>query len=120
MYELRIQQPRRPVVSLFRLNASIRVEGSHSRSLADLVEEGCRAPHPGEEVVVRDLGLDPVPATTWPAVVSTLGVPEDRWTDEQRSAVALATEAADQLLAADAYLFAVPLYNFGVSQHFKA
>jgi len=25
----------------------------------------------------------------------------------------------DELIAADALLFAVPLYNFGVSQHFK-
>jgi len=106
-------------MSLFRLNASIRVEGSHSRALADIVEEGWRANHPGEDVVVRDIGLDPMPATAWPTVVSTLGVPEDKWTDEQRAAVALATEAADQLLAADAFLFAVPLYNFGVSQHFK-
>lgn len=27
---------------------------------------------------------------------------------------------ADELFASDAFLFAVPLYNFGVSQHFKA
>jgi FMN-dependent NADH-azoreductase len=26
----------------------------------------------------------------------------------------------DELVAADAYVFAVPLYNFGVPQHFKA
>ena len=96
-------------MSLFRLNASIRVEGSHSRALADIVEEGWRANHPGEDVVVRDIGLDPIPATAWPTVVSTLGVPEDKWTEQQRAAVALATEAADQLLAADAFLFAVPL-----------
>ncbi len=31
----------------------------------------------------------------------------------------VAAELADELIAADALLFAVPLYNFGVSQHFK-
>jgi FMN-dependent NADH-azoreductase len=35
------------------------------------------------------------------------------------SAVALAAALVDELLAADAILLAVPLYNFGVSQHFK-
>ena len=34
-------------------------------------------------------------------------------------AVALAATLTDELAAADALLFAVPLYNFGVSQHFK-
>jgi FMN-dependent NADH-azoreductase len=38
---------------------------------------------------------------------------------EQRDAVDLAKALMDELLAADAILFAVPLYNFGVSQHFK-
>ncbi|UUT34458.1 NAD(P)H-dependent oxidoreductase [Microbacterium elymi] len=32
----------------------------------------------------------------------------------------LATTLADELFAADALLFAVPLYNYGVSQHVKA
>ena len=32
---------------------------------------------------------------------------------------ALATRFADELIDADALLFAVPLYNYGVSQHFK-
>jgi FMN-dependent NADH-azoreductase len=40
-------------------------------------------------------------------------------TGEQRDAVALAAELVNELLDAEALLFAVPLYNFGVSQHFK-
>ena len=42
-----------------------------------------------------------------------------RSADEQ-AAVRLAADLTDELLDADAFLFAVPLYNFGVSQHFKA
>jgi FMN-dependent NADH-azoreductase len=106
-------------MSLFRLNASIRVAGSHSRELADIVEQQWCAAHPDERVVVRDIGLDPVPATAWSTVVSAFGAPEDQRTGAQRDAIALASFAVDQLLAADALLFAVPLYNFGVSQHFK-
>jgi FMN-dependent NADH-azoreductase len=45
--------------------------------------------------------------------------PEDERTPEQREAVAIATREVDLLVDADAALFAVPLYNFGVSEHFK-
>ncbi|MEU0840828.1 NAD(P)H-dependent oxidoreductase [Streptomyces sp. NPDC005962] len=38
---------------------------------------------------------------------------------EQREALALAASLTDELAGADALLFAVPLYNWGVSQHFK-
>ena len=40
-------------------------------------------------------------------------------TPEQRSAAALAAALADELLAADALLLAIPLYNFGIPQHVK-
>jgi len=45
--------------------------------------------------------------------------PPESLTEEQQAALALASTLADELIAADALLFAVPLYNFGVSQHFK-
>ncbi len=106
-------------MSLFRLDASIRTEGSHSREIADIVEREWRQGHPDAEVVSRHLGLDPVPADAWGAAVGAAYVPADQRSPEQRAAAALAAEAVDQLVAADALLFAVPLYNFGVSQHFK-
>jgi FMN-dependent NADH-azoreductase len=106
-------------MSLFRLDASIRVDGSHSREIADIVEREWQASHPRAEVVRRHVGTDPVPATAWATAVSAAYVPEAQRSADQRGAAALAAEAVDQLVAADALLFAVPLYNFGVSQHFK-
>jgi FMN-dependent NADH-azoreductase len=107
-------------MSLFRLDASIRVEGSHSREIADIVEQEWRTSHPNSPVVRRHIGLEPVPATAWPTAVGASMTPADERTTEQREAVALAAGIADELIDADALLFAVPLYNFGVSQHFKA
>ncbi|MEV7341746.1 NAD(P)H-dependent oxidoreductase [Streptomyces sp. NPDC093544] len=107
-------------MSLFRLDASIRVEGSHSREIADIVEQEWRTAHPDSQVVTRHIGIDPIPATAWSTAVNATYVPEDHRSPEQIGAVNLAAEAADQLIGADALLFAVPLYNFGVSQHFKA
>ncbi|MGB3731996.1 FMN-dependent NADH-azoreductase [Microbacterium sp.] len=106
-------------MSLFRLDASILPATSASHSLADLVEAEWTSSHPDSTVTRRDLSVDPVPATTWAAAVTAKFVsPEDR-SDEQRRAQALASTFADEMLQADALLFAVPLYNYGVSQHFK-
>ncbi|MFJ2829705.1 FMN-dependent NADH-azoreductase [Streptomyces sp. NPDC087263] len=107
-------------MSLFRLDASIRVEGSHSREIADIVEQEWRTAHPDSQVVTRHIGIDPIPATAWLTAVNATYVPEDRRSPDQIGALNLAAEAAGQLIGADALLFAVPLYNFGVSQHFKA
>jgi FMN-dependent NADH-azoreductase len=106
-------------MSLLRLDASIRVDGSHSRQIADIVENEWHAANPDAEIVRRHLGADPIPATAWATAVSGAYVPEDQRSADQRAAAALAAEAVDQLVEADALLFAVPLYNFGVSQHFK-
>jgi FMN-dependent NADH-azoreductase len=106
-------------MSLFRLDASIRTEGSHSRAIADIVEQEWQAHHPEGTVVRRHLGADPIPATAWANAVFTSWTPEGSRSPEQKAAQALAAEAVDQLVEAEALLFAVPLYNFGVSQHFK-
>ena len=106
-------------MSLFRLDASILPASSASRSLADLVEAEWTAAHPDSTVTRRDLALDPVPATAWAdAVTGGFVAPADR-TEAQNAARDLATAFADELIGADALLFAVPLYNYGVSQHFK-
>lgn len=107
-------------MSLFRLDASIRAEGSASRAIADIVETEWRAGNPGAPVTRRHIGTSPVPATAWGAAVSAGATAADDRTPEQAEAVALARALGDELVDADALLFAVPLYNFGVSQHFKA
>ena len=108
------------MTTLFRLDASIRPEGSASRELADLVQEEWLAAHPGARVERRDLGTDPLPADAWAAAVSAGFVPEHERTAEQAAAAKLAGTLVDELLDADAILLAIPLYNFGVSQHVKA
>jgi FMN-dependent NADH-azoreductase len=106
-------------MKFFRLDASLRTEGSVSRALADAVEQEWIHEHPGSDVVRRDLGLNPLPQV-WPAAVAALMSPPDQpRTDEQRAAAGLAAELVDELVSADAYVFAVPIYNWGVPQHVK-
>jgi FMN-dependent NADH-azoreductase len=106
-------------MSLFRLDASIRIDGSTSRALGDIVEREWRAGHPHAEVTRRHLGTDPIPSTSWAEAVAGSMTPPDARTPGQQAAAALAATLTDELEGADALLFAVPLYNFGVSQHFK-
>jgi FMN-dependent NADH-azoreductase len=107
-------------MSLFRLDASIRTAGSHSREIADIVENEWQQNHPSEQVVRRDLAQSPIPAEAWVAAVSAGWTPAEARTAEQDAAVALAAKEVDRLLEGDELLFAAPLYNYGVSQHFKA
>lgn len=106
-------------MTLFRLDASIRVEGSASREIADIVVDEWLAAHPGDRVERRHIGVDVLPADAWAHAVTAMYVPESDRSPEQKSAGALAAALLDELLSADAIVLAVPLYNFGVSQHVK-
>jgi FMN-dependent NADH-azoreductase len=106
-------------MTLFRLDASLFPSTSASRALGDIVEEQWTAAHPDSTVVRRDLVADPVPATAWQNAVMGGFTPEEQRTQAQRDAIALAATFADEMVSAEALLFAVPLYNYGVSQHVK-
>jgi FMN-dependent NADH-azoreductase len=106
-------------MKLFRLDASIKIDGSISREVADTAEKAWRAVHPEGEIIRRDVGQQPLSLSAWPAAHAAKSLPPADRTPEQAEATALAATLADELLAADAYLFAVPLYNFGVPAHVK-
>jgi FMN-dependent NADH-azoreductase len=106
-------------MSLFRLDASIREDGSTSRALADLVEEHWQQTAPDAPVVRRHIGVNPLPSDAWATALAAGATPDGDRTEQHREALALAGTLIDELDHADAYLFAVPLYNFGPSQHFK-
>ncbi|MEJ2866054.1 FMN-dependent NADH-azoreductase [Actinomycetospora flava] len=106
-------------MTLFRLDSSIRTEGSVSREVADTLERAYLEQHPDGTVVRRDLRTDPVPADAWPTAALAGFTPDDQRSDDQRAAVDLAARLADEVEGADALVIATPLYNFGVSQQLK-
>jgi FMN-dependent NADH-azoreductase len=61
-----------------------------------------------------------LPATAWASSVFADRSRAQDFTPEERDAVDLARTVSDEMLGADAFLCAVPLYNVGVSQHVKA
>ena len=89
-------------MSLFRLDASTRADNSHSRAIADIVEQQWRDAHPGDLIVRRHVGVEPIPATAWATAVFAGRTPAQERTEEQNGALALAATLTDELVAADA------------------
>jgi FMN-dependent NADH-azoreductase len=106
--------------TIFRLDSSIRTEGSVSRGVADTLENAIIEAEGNDTVVNRrDIAADPLPGDAWATAAMAGFVPETEWTAEQRSAKALAARLADEVESADVLIIGAPLYNFGVSQHLK-
>jgi len=106
-------------MTLLRVDASIQGPRSQSSALADLVVEEYAAARPGEPVVTRHLGQHPLPSDAWSLALGANATPEDERTPAQADALRLAHTVAAELREADHAVLALPLYNFGVSQHVK-
>ncbi len=96
---------------LFRLDASLFPDNSTSRGLADSFERVWSLEHPDGVVIRRDLGTAPVPPIDAAAVSAGFVPAEDR-SAEQVAAAELADQLVDELVSSDAFLLAVPLYNW--------
>ena len=106
-------------MSVLRIDSSIQGSWSASSALADLVMSELAASRPEVPVVSRHLAADPLPADAWPTAIGAGATPVDDRTPEQQAAVALAAELAEELRRAELAVLALPLYNWGVSQHVK-
>jgi FMN-dependent NADH-azoreductase len=106
-------------VTLLRVDASIQGPRSASSALADQVMAQFSAIRPDETIVTRHIGSDPLPSDAWPLAIGGNYTPEADRTPEQAAAVRLAATIAAELSDADAAVLALPLYNWGVSQHVK-
>jgi FMN-dependent NADH-azoreductase len=105
--------------TIFRLDSSIRTEGSVSRAVADTLETALVDELGDATVTRRDVGLHPLPGELWATSAFAGFVPAADWSAEQAAAKAAAAEVADEVAAADVVIIATALYNFGVSQHLK-
>lgn len=106
-------------MSVLRVDATIQGDRSASSALADLVLAEVASTHPALPVVRRHLGREPLPSDAWAAAVAAGMTPEPERTDQQRRALAAAEQVAGELQQASSAVLALPLYNFGVSQHVK-
>lgn len=106
-------------MSVLRVDATIQGDRSASSALADIVLDQFATALPDVPVVRRHLGQDPLPPHAWEAAITGSYIPEADRTPAQREALATAQRLATELQQASSAVLALPLYNFGVSQHAK-
>jgi FMN-dependent NADH-azoreductase len=106
-------------VTVLRIDASIQGPYSASTELADLAEAEWLSVRPETTFVRRHVGAEPLPADAWAHAALSAFTPDEQRPAEQRAAFALASELTNELREAEAVILALPLYNWGVSQHAK-
>ena len=107
------------MVNILHIDSSPRAERSHSRELSKEFVSGWRAAHPEDAIAYRDLGHYPVPHVDEPWIAAAFSPPETH-TPELTEAIRISDELVDEFLAADRYVFGVPMYNFNIPSTFKA
>ena len=104
---------------LLRIDASPRLQESHSRKMADLFQKAWLDVHPKDELIVRDLALDPVPHIRQATIQAFYAAP-DELTPDLQSALDLSDQLIDELLSADIVILSTPMHNFSLPSVLKA
>ena len=105
--------------TLLQINASLYSDQGQSSRLASRFAEKWLESNPGGQVVVRDLGVAPVPHMTAERFQAFLAAPEQR-SGEQARYVAESDQLIGELEMADAVVFGLPMYNFGIPSTLKS
>jgi FMN-dependent NADH-azoreductase len=105
-------------MNILQINSSARRDASQSTRLATRIVERLRDADPEATVIVRDLNLVPHPILD-EAALGALFTPAESRTAEQSARVAQDDALIAEVMAADAIVLGVPMYNFGVSSQLK-
>jgi FMN-dependent NADH-azoreductase len=104
---------------ILHIDVSPRAERSVSRTLTKELIKAWKDAHPDDTVAYRDLGHYPVPMVDEPWIAASFTPPELA-TPELVVGIKTSEELVDEFLAADLYVFGVPMYNLSVPASFKA
>ncbi|MBE9107556.1 FMN-dependent NADH-azoreductase [Nostoc cf. edaphicum LEGE 07299] len=107
------------MVKILHIDSSPRGERSHSRELSKEFVSSWKAAHPEDAIAYRDIGRHPVPHVHEAWIAAAFSPPETH-TPELTEALRISNELVDEFLAADRYVFGVPMYNFNIPSTFKA
>ncbi|HEY4997669.1 MAG TPA: FMN-dependent NADH-azoreductase, partial [Usitatibacter sp.] len=105
--------------TLLQIQASIFSDGGESSRLANRFASRWKADNPGAQMVVRDLGHEPIPHLSAERFQSFLAKPEER-TPAQDAVASFSDALIEELERADVIVLGLPMYNFGVPSTLKA
>ena len=107
-----------PNLRVLRVDASARVEGSVTRQMADRLVDGLAARMGSLDVIRRDVAQG-VPFVDADWVAANFTDPDTR-TVAHRQILAGSDVLVEEVKAADVWVIATPIYNFGVPASLKA
>ncbi len=107
------------LMRLLHVDSSARHAGSSSRALSAFFVDALRRGLPGLEVDRLDVAVDPPPHAT-ELFTAAAYTPADQRTPEMIEALRVSDALCDRVLAADAIVLGVPMYNFGMPSALKA
>jgi FMN-dependent NADH-azoreductase len=105
--------------NILLVQSSPRLEQSTSRKVAENFINIAKSKYPELSVTVRDLTKTPVPHVDNDLINSYFTAPADR-SKEANEIIKFSDTLTDELLAADAIVLALPMWNFGVPSVVKA
>ena len=106
-------------MTLLQIQSSLLAGEGQSSRLAERFVAEFRRNHPAADVIVRDVGRDPVPHLTAERFQAFLAQPAAR-TPQQQAVAAFSDALIDELRRADVIVLGLPMYNFGVPSTLKA
>ncbi|GLX91738.1 FMN-dependent NADH-azoreductase 3 [Pseudomonas fragi] len=101
------------------IESSARQHDSFSRQLTRQFISQWQAAHPGDQMTVRDVALNPVPHLDTHLLGGWMK-PEDQRSEAEQTSLQRSNELTDELLAADVLVMAAPMYNFAIPSTLKA
>lgn len=104
---------------ILHLDSSPRGARSISRTLTNEFITTWKQIQPNDTVTYRDLGHYPVPPIDESWIAASFS-PSEQVTPELSGALNLSNELIDELLAAELYVFGIPMYNYSIPANFKA
>lgn len=105
--------------TLLQITSSITGDNSHSTRLSNEFVARWQAQNPNGKVIVRDLAAEGIPHLDG-ARLGALFTPAESRSAEQQAVVDYSDALIEELRNADAIVFGVPLYNFGMPSTLKA
>ena len=105
--------------TLLRIDASAQLEErSLTRHLTGLFTQNFLAHAPDTKVIIRDVGLNPIPAIDHKFIHAAFTPPDERepWMNER---LAVSDAVIDEVIAADIVVLGAPMYNYGMPSALK-
>lgn len=107
------------MTTLLRIDASAQLQDrSLTRKLTEIFTEEFLKAAPDADVIVRDVGHEPIPAIDHGFVHAAFTLPQDReaWMEER---LALSDRLIDEVEKADIIVLGAPMYNYGLPTALK-